>query len=557
VKLASTLLALGFLFSIAAAQSHDKTIQAQAAPTSARVALEQMSQAERKNSCISVEFETADRDAILLGHEVERLWNGGQFDEALTQLGNLEARVGHVAIGNSWRKPVPTIDKALWGGDVRIGNRDSLLSLAFDIDRLTGHVFAVLRHGSGYPHFTVCMSTDSGATWAETFSWSGSPPTSLDAAVLANRLYVVYNSPGEDPEHIRLRRFLCSNGQADSFQGGGTNVVPCTLSVGDTMKEVALATNPNDNRLHIIAIVSDGSVLASVADANAVSWTTQLTGITSGARSGLDATDDQWSDDEHVVFSYCDASDTMRVYDGNGPLLAQPAGSGALTSISAYLDTIICVYEDETSSPYRVGCATSVDGGDTWTVSTLSDTGMAANAPAVTVRGGVAALFRQDSTTAGISPTPGLRFRQHTDSGPWSDPVSVADHEPYSNRPGIAYLGAGMFGVAYLSDTSPVVRGAYFDRSDWVYGIEELPSVDWRMTNSAATIFRGVLVLGAVGSRQQTVDRAELLDAAGRRVMNLRAGANDVSRLAPGVYFVRAASREPSAVSCYKVVVTR
>jgi len=48
------------------------------------------------------------------------------------------------------------------------------------------------------------------------------------------------------------------------------------------------------------------------------------------------------------------------------------------------------------------------------------------------------------------------------------------------------------------------------------------------------------------------VPRPVLLDASGRTVMQLRPGSNDVSRLAPGVYFVRS---EPSAVA--KVVVTR
>jgi len=41
------------------------------------------------------------------------------------------------------------------------------------------------------------------------------------------------------------------------------------------------------------------------------------------------------------------------------------------------------------------------------------------------------------------------------------------------------------------------------------------------------------------------MSRAVLLDAAGRKVVELRAGPNDVRHLAPGVYFVR----EPSAVS--------
>ena len=43
----------------------------------------------------------------------------------------------------------------------------------------------------------------------------------------------------------------------------------------------------------------------------------------------------------------------------------------------------------------------------------------------------------------------------------------------------------------------------------------------------------------------------------GRKVTDLMAGANDVSGLAPGVYFVRAVSRELSAVGYSKVVVTK
>ncbi len=49
------------------------------------------------------------------------------------------------------------------------------------------------------------------------------------------------------------------------------------------------------------------------------------------------------------------------------------------------------------------------------------------------------------------------------------------------------------------------------------------------------------------------------MDISGRKVMDLKAGANDVRGLAPGVYFVRsepsAVGRQPSAVT--KVVVTR
>jgi len=69
------------------------------------------------------------------------------------------------------------------------------------------------------------------------------------------------------------------------------------------------------------------------------------------------------------------------------------------------------------------------------------------------------------------------------------------------------------------------------------------------------TVVHGVLNLSA--SPRHRVS-ASLLDATGRRVMALRSGTNDISRLSPGVYFVRwpsAVGREPSAVT--KVVIAR
>ena len=67
-----------------------------------------------------------------------------------------------------------------------------------------------------------------------------------------------------------------------------------------------------------------------------------------------------------------------------------------------------------------------------------------------------------------------------------------------------------------------------------------------------ATIARGVLYLDAGHVRDMTEIRPgisdrvpnqpALLDAAGRIVMNLHPGANDVRHLAPGVYFVRQTS---------------
>jgi hypothetical protein len=70
------------------------------------------------------------------------------------------------------------------------------------------------------------------------------------------------------------------------------------------------------------------------------------------------------------------------------------------------------------------------------------------------------------------------------------------------------------------------------------------------------TVVRGVLWLPeARGEKREA--RSDLMDISGRAVMSLQSGPNDVSGLAPGVYFVRAVSSKPSAVSCHKVVIQR
>jgi hypothetical protein len=82
----------------------------------------------------------------------------------------------------------------------------------------------------------------------------------------------------------------------------------------------------------------------------------------------------------------------------------------------------------------------------------------------------------------------------------------------------------------------------------------------------ATTIVRGVLRLGA-GTVPQSgasdalgLSRAALLDASGRKVLDLHSGPNDVSRVGPGVYFVREKGprvRVFEGSSVRKVIVTQ
>jgi hypothetical protein len=73
---------------------------------------------------------------------------------------------------------------------------------------------------------------------------------------------------------------------------------------------------------------------------------------------------------------------------------------------------------------------------------------------------------------------------------------------------------------------------------------------------AAGSIVRGVLHLPGTGMTDGRFP-VLLLDAAGRRVMELRPGGNNVARLAPGVYFVRrTAGAGSGAVSVTRVVIT-
>jgi hypothetical protein len=90
-------------------------------------------------------------------------------------------------------------------------------------------------------------------------------------------------------------------------------------------------------------------------------------------------------------------------------------------------------------------------------------------------------------------------------------------------------------------------------------GTNDRPTDVARTPRPAPTFVRGVLVLGAADSRQNTEYRAELLDVGGRKVLDLLPGPNDVRALAPGVYFVRNAQpqAQAQAQAVRKVVITR
>ena len=84
--------------------------------------------------------------------------------------------------------------------------------------------------------------------------------------------------------------------------------------------------------------------------------------------------------------------------------------------------------------------------------------------------------------------------------------------------------------------------------------VAECPDAGSIRRDDAPTIVRGVLCLPLASSVEREASSV-LLDVSGRKVMDLKPGANDVRALAPGVYFVREAHAQAQAIQ--KVVITR
>jgi hypothetical protein len=98
-------------------------------------------------------------------------------------------------------------------------------------------------------------------------------------------------------------------------------------------------------------------------------------------------------------------------------------------------------------------------------------------------------------------------------------------------------------------------NGTIIKTTDGGGGVEEMPNADVRAPNLRATIVRGVLFLPP---SSLSLHPSSLLSIDGRKVLDLHPGANYVSYLAPGVYFVSQASsvmRRASSVT--KVVLTQ
>ena len=124
-----------------------------------------------------------------------------------------------------------------------------------------------------------------------------------------------------------------------------------------------------------------------------------------------------------------------------------------------------------------------------------------------------------------------------------------------------AYFTAAAGNYAFVTSFDSALVGRLYVIEFYGGGVEDGQKPAASRLVPAATVVSGTLrvpepPLGSTGEPGSHA-RLALVDAAGRRVLDLRYGQNDVRVLSPGVYFIQAADPARSLSGAQKVVIQR
>ncbi len=330
---------------------------------------------------------------------IETLWNHGSYEQAIKTLRDLEEsreRVGIlVAIG--WKTPVP-VSKSKWGTDIRIGNRPGVLKTCLDFDDGTGNLFAMLKFYDGeYWATTVNFSSDSGQTWGERhWVWGPNVINDIDATVMHGYFYTGMTVGWN--QVVSINRFFASDG-AEDYAYGTHNVIDGDYDVMD----IALTSNADsyDNRIYLLGILETNSLVYLWSDQDAVTWYPVATGV-ANADHGLDACCNEDYSEYFLLASYVDVNGYLHVArrSGVGWESILFGDANARTSVAAYHDRIITVFEYNYPDGQGIKYFISYNGGDDWYFGAVAQpsAGQSFHSPDVTGRrgGGIIVVYQEE-----------------------------------------------------------------------------------------------------------------------------------------------------------------
>lgn len=453
--------------------------------------LNHLSHAEKTNALIQMEIPiTVDSSLLVEMSAIENSWNSGDFARSMRDLRCIEeAGFTNLAVCINWKQPRPATT-GRWSSDQQVETRGNARQTCLDFDDGSGNLFVVVRRddGSANNEWSISISNDSGETWSETSRLvSGYNIPDIDAAVVDGWLYIGYVSTIYSPTFesiVRMRRAYTSSGLFDSSYGYQTAID----GGGNEIYEVAVATDEDEtaDRLYCVAITeqspfADDNLLCCSSDSNGLTWFAEPTGIYD-ASHGLDASWNESPAEVALVASYVNNQYTLNVgflsISGWSFVRDLDFNLTQGTSVSAYQDHIIVVYEWVVGSDNRIKYQISHDGGASWISSYIALTGTN-RLPDVTARRGCGIAVTWLEEAGAFDPA---WFTRRSYSGTWTPPVTYNEVDAVTvYNMSIEWLppipgSADAFGCSWMGAISGE-QYAMFDRTTFTLAVAPDPLI--------------------------------------------------------------------------------
>lgn len=446
--------------------------------------------------------------------------------------------------------------RAQWEDDVRLTNHPAASLTSFPSGRClaasVGWLHAVwydYRDGSGDIYYQ--RSTDNGTNWGSDARLTAVGDSSETPAVAAAGQMVHVVWANNTDLQVRYRRSTDGGanwGDVNLLTVGSTyTLYPSLAARGNNVHAVWIDARPATSYLPEVYYrrsTDDGATWQSDIRLSTGQHSTRQPAI---ATSG-DFVHVVWDDGRHgpnAEIYYRRSTDCGATWDPE-TRLTHADGSSGNGVVAASGQYVYAVWDDDRDGNWEIYYNRSTDRGATWSADTrLTNDAADSYFASIAAAGNYVHITWEDARANDLEEW----YKRSTDYGQtWGEDTRLTNSDGHSSYSTVSVSGAAVHVLWH--DNRDGNWEIYYKRNPTGNpGVEETPNGELRTPNRT-TIVRGVLLRPeAKGEGRQAT--GVLLDASGRRALDLRAGANDVSHLAPGVYFVR----EAQAIG--RVVLTR
>ncbi|UCD17946.1 MAG: dockerin type I repeat-containing protein, partial [Candidatus Zixiibacteriota bacterium] len=434
--------------------------------------LARMTQRERENTEIALMLEEtgdASEQARCLTDCFEALWNGGDYEQALSVYDRLVELVGaeKIDVLIHLRVPVVTSSPRTAAGDILFCNYADVYDVELCAHSNPDILFAPVLTASGAYPSTLIMyhSADGGQTWSSAHSTGTSGwYEQISAIVIDDYCYVAINwiSSGR----VILMRYRASDGDRVNFPVAGAYL---TVAL-ETFEEIVLAHTDGFSDMYLLGNKSNGDLhFYEGWGADYETWTEYGTGVNDVDR-GLDAVG-TWGvvTNYNVYVSYINDANRIKIRgrtsygDWSERFDYYSDGSGNIqTSIDAksFDNKIVCVFErvvpgvNNRTSSVTWGSAWSGDFGNMSDIENRGDGEVYAPVVDLNTDGDVIICFMKlipGPMTATVDLHKIISFNS-LGSLYSTDPESFAERPVWvPTTPDVDYLGDEAFGVVYAA----------------------------------------------------------------------------------------------------------